>query len=175
MANNVTIIVTSQTTGTKWALSPYNPTDGVIGAPEYMVPTYKMKVLGSSADFKVIRFGIKRTNINPPPKTRPCNVGLFNKNTYIGTWIPTYRVHSGPGSIPGAWQLYKNFLIHEGSSDPSDAWGTYGCIEVVGRGEWSRFLNVVKRQDGADNHVLSNKKMVKANIEQAAAPMATLI
>lgn len=149
MANLVEIFITSQTTGSKWALCPYNPTDGVDGAPEYMVPTYKMKVSGSSIDFKVIRFGIKRTNITPSPKTRICDVGLFNKNTYSAVWIPTYKVHSGPGSIRGAWQLYNNFLLHEGSPDPSDAWGTYGCIEVVGKGEWSRFLNAVKKQSGA--------------------------
>ena len=174
MANQVEIFITSQTTGSKWALSPYNPTDGVIGAPEYMVPTYKMKVSGSSIDFKVIRFGIKRTNITPPPKTRFCDVGLFKKNTYSAVWIPTYRVHSGPGSIPGAWQLYKNFLIHEGSSDPNDAWGSYGCIEVVGRGVWRRFLNVVKRQSGASNIVLSKEKKIRIHVAQAVAPMATL-
>ncbi len=57
----------------------------------------------------------------------------------------------------------------------SDAWGTYGCIEVVGRGEWSRLLNAVKRQGGVDNHILSNRKLVKVDIEKAAAPMATWI
>lgn len=175
MANNVSIIVTSQTTGAKWALSPYNPTDGVSGAPEYMVPTYIMKISGTSSEFKVIRFGIKRTNLKPPPKTRVCDVGLFNKNSYIATWIPTYRVHSGPGSVPGAWQIYKNFLIHEGSPDPSDAWGTYGCVEIVGKGEWKRFLNTVILHGGASNNILSDRKLVKVNIEQAAAPTAILI
>jgi hypothetical protein len=175
MANEVTITVTSKIIGRKWALSPYNPTDGVIGAPEYLVPTYIMKVSGVSSHFKVIRFGIKRTNLNPPPKTRICDVGLFKNNIYTATWIPTYTVHSGPGSVPGAWQIYKNFLIHEGSSNPSDAWGTYGCVEVVGAGEWSRFIKSVKKTGGAENIILSKQKLVKINIEKAAAPIATLI
>lgn len=175
MANEVKISITNHITEKKWALSTYNPTEGVVGAPEYLVPTYKMKVSGCLSDFKVIRFGIKRTNIEPPPTKRHCKLGSFNENTYSAVWLPSYKVHSGPGSIPGACQLYKNFLIHEGSSDPSDAWGSYGCIEVVGENEWFRFLTEVQKQSGADNFELSNEKKINVHIQQAVAPLGILI
>lgn len=169
MSKKVIVTVTSQVTGNMWALSPYNPQQGVIGAPEYLVPTYKLKVVGEARDFQVIRFGIKRTNVSPPPETRLCDVGLFKENTYTGTWLPTYRVHSGSGSLPGAWQLYGNFLIHEGSPDPNDAWGTYGCIEVVGRNEWRRYLRTITRIGEAQLNQISKQKNLIVRIKAAAA------
>ena len=174
MPKQVNVVVTGQMAGRFWSLSPYNPAEGVRGAPKYLVPTYKMSMNDNSPDFEVIRFGLKRTNITPPPKTRICDVGLFKQNIYKPSWLPSYRVHSGPGSLPGAWQLYGSFLIHEGSPSPDDAWGTYGCIEVVGLNEWRRFLESIKRISGASLAEVGHEKLLMVEIKAAAAPTAKL-
>jgi hypothetical protein len=55
-------------------------------------------------------------------------------HTYvIHRWIPTYKVHSFPSREDGAWQVHKNFLIHDGPDDPlNELYATAGCIEVCG-------------------------------------------
>jgi len=170
----VIVTVTNEKTSQLWTLCPYNRPEGVEGAPEYWVPTYKMTITGPVPAFKVIRFGLQRKNLDPPPAERPCDAGLFKENVFYPVWLPTYRVHSGPGSIPGAWQLYRSFLIHEGSPDPDAGWGTLGCIEVVGKNEWHRFLNAIQRLAGASLDQVGRHKTLKVKIQAASSPKAKL-
>ena len=67
-----------------------------------------------------------------------------------------------------------NFLIHEGSPDPSSPWGTYGCIEVVGRNEWNRFLDSIKLLSGEGPATVGSLRLLTVKIQAATAPMARL-
>ena len=183
MSTPLLITVTKRLTGSIWALSPYNPEQGVQGAPVYLVPTYVLTLATADGrkvcprDFKVIRFGLKRTAATdalPSPPELLCNVGLFSEQQHTAAWISTYRVHSGPGSIVGAWQLTGSFLLHEGSPDPSSPWGTYGCVEVVGNDEWKRLLSTIQSFSGADLATVGSRKLLTVRIQAASAPMAKL-
>ncbi len=48
-------------------------------------------------------------------------------------------------------------------------------LKLLAEANGSRLLNAVKRQGGADNPILINRKLVKVDIEKAVTPMATLI
>ena len=103
----------------------------------YVIPTYNMKVEGlddkgkfQSQTYEVIRFGVNRKT----PTSSPVIVGLAQKQTHtIKRWIKTYSVHSFPSSEDGAWQVYDNFLIHDGPDKPmTQYYATAGCIEICG-------------------------------------------
>jgi hypothetical protein len=36
----------------------------------------------------------------------------------IKAWLPDYSVHSYPSPEDGAWQVYNNFVIHDGPDKP---------------------------------------------------------
>jgi len=175
--NQVQITIAGIPSATKWTLRPYNPPQGVEGAPDYLVSTFAMRVSGIAASFNVLRFGIKRTPVfdaPAPPQSTRCDVGIVHQHVYHPPWI-MYIVHSGPGSIPGAWQLQGKFLLHEGSPDPDVGWGTYGCMEVVGRGEWARLLEGIKQIAGTRNLTAIGKaKALTVHVEAAHLPVATL-
>lgn len=111
---------------------------------EYIVPLYDCYIEGKMENgttkkeyFSVIRFGVQRDESkNIAPKV----VGLKDKQTHILNWV---------NYMGGSWQVYGNWLIHEGAENPSvEAWGALGCIEVTGKGEWSRFNNVIRSLSG---------------------------
>lgn len=138
------IHVTSEEVGQS-TLKEYNKQLGVYAAPLYIVPTYKMTIEGVG-DFEVVRVGLSRSPSHAPKPLRKCDVGVFKAQTITGpTWID-YTPHSGPGTLPGAVQLWKdkNFLIHEGPDDRNRAMGTYGCVEVMGAANWQQFVDKVK-------------------------------
>ena len=104
----------------------------------YEIPTYDMSVSGNddagaakTAKFEVFRFGVLRRG-----RGNARVVGLRNQQTHvIKMWIPTYEVHSASSSERGAWQVYGNFLIHDGPDKPLDTaspFASIGCVEVCG-------------------------------------------
>ncbi len=103
----------------------------------FILPTYRLSVSGKDAKnnllvehFEVFRFGVLcKDGITATV------VGLADHQVHrIKTWIPTYRVHSAPSKEDGAWQVYGNFLIHDGPDGPGDGlYASIGCIEVMGR------------------------------------------
>ncbi|MEL6586556.1 MAG: hypothetical protein AAFY65_02595 [Pseudomonadota bacterium] len=114
----------------------------------YKVPVYDMEVsgLGPSATakttvFKVIRFGVKQSSASDTPTV----VGLKDKQVHILSRVDY---------MEGSWQLYGNFLIHDGANNPQkSAWGQIGCIEVVGmmggKDAWKVFEALVLSLSGA--------------------------
>jgi hypothetical protein len=109
------------------------PEEGDYG--NFWIPTYNLTVAGTDSngrakerDFEVIRFGI----YCPTKTTKPCVVGLAHEQTHvINAWLPDYSVHSAPSLEQGAWQVYDDFLIHDGPDDPiHEVYASIGCIEI---------------------------------------------
>jgi hypothetical protein len=99
-----------------------------------LIPTYELTVSGTDDSgkqkikvFKVIRFGLKSINGRTPSV-----VGLADQQTHtIKAWLPHYSVHSARSKERGAWQVYDNFLIHDGPDDPKkEVYASVGCIEI---------------------------------------------
>jgi hypothetical protein len=59
--------------------------------------------------------------------------------------LPQYRVHSAPSGEDGAWQVYGNFLIHDGPDHPGEIFATIGCIEVMGPRGFVKFNDLILR------------------------------
>ena len=112
----------------------------------FLVPVYPCWVEGTDANrrsvrerFDVLRFGV----MSEDGKTAVV-VGLADFQTHvIRTWVPTYSVHSASSDQIGAWQVYRNFLIHAGPEGPSDVFATIGCIEIMGPRGFERFNDLV--------------------------------
>lgn len=101
----------------------------------YRIPTYELTVSGKDAGgrnvqraFEVLRFGLHFKAGFSSPKV----VGLADKQTHvIKAWLPHYTVHSASSVEMGAWQVYDNFLIHDGPDDPkNEVYASIGCIEI---------------------------------------------
>jgi hypothetical protein len=119
--------------GYTWAYPAGSP------SAKYRIPTYTMTVSGiddagnsQRRDFEVFRFGVKQ-DVDEQPRI----VGLADKQAHtIKLWLPEYRVHSAASAEIGAWQVYGNFLVHDGPDDPrspsASPYATVGCIEVCG-------------------------------------------
>ena len=112
-----------------WAY-PYGSAHGL-----FWIPTYELKVEGTNdagksegRTFEVIRFGIHC----PTRKSSPSVVGLAKDQRHvIKAWLPKYSVHSATSLEQGAWQVYGNFLIHDGPDDPTnEVYASIGCIEI---------------------------------------------
>ncbi len=102
----------------------------------YIIPTYQLTVTGTDASgnqitkvFEVIRFGVNATSDG-----KVKIVGLADYQTYkIKAWDPTYPVHSYPSTEDGAWQVFGDYLIHDGPDLPiTQSYATAGCIEICG-------------------------------------------
>jgi hypothetical protein len=112
----------------------------------YLIPIYNCVVEGTSESgvkikvpFNVLRFGVQCED----GKTAHV-VGLADQQTHvIKAWIPTYRVHSAQSVENGAWQVYGNFLIHDGPDDESELFATIGCIEIMGKSGFVKFNDLV--------------------------------
>lgn len=112
----------------------------------YVVPVYTLTVSGTAGNgrsvreqFNVLRFGVQSTN----GKTASC-VGLAEYQSHkIKSWIPTYRVHSASSKENGAWQVYGNFLIHDGPDDDTELFASIGCIEIMGRQGFVKFNDLI--------------------------------
>lgn len=100
----------------------------------FTIPTYELTVSGINDHgkqeikrFEVLRFGLKSENGGNPKV-----VGLADQQTHtIKAWLPHYTVHSARSKERGAWQVYDNFLIHDGPDDPKkEVYASVGCIEI---------------------------------------------
>ncbi len=151
----------------------------------FIIPTYQLTVSGtdkngkaSSRVFEVLRFGIQ-CDKGGSPKV----VGLADQQTHIiKAWIPTYSVHSASSLEMGAWQVYENFLIHDGPDDPKrEVYASVGCIEICdGPQGFDQFNDFIISLSGTTKTVRSaqlaeigqSKKMI-ITYQQAVRPTYT--
>jgi hypothetical protein len=128
---NVTLTVGGKPVGEgpTWAY----PHGAALGT--FLIPIYELTVQGTDTEgnvlkttFQVYRFGV----LSNDGKTASV-VGLAKHQIYhIKRWIPTYKVHSANSPENGAWQVFGNFLIHDGPDDDTQLFATIGCIEIRG-------------------------------------------
>lgn len=157
--------------------------DGDSGA-HYVIPTYNMTVEGvdragrrQTKEFEVLRFGL----LQRAGAGAPTVVGLADRQTHIiKQWIPTYVVHSAGSKENGAWQVYDNFLIHDGPDDPTnEVFATIGCIEICNGPEgfvvFNDLLIELSQVDGADRDqklaTLGRSKKLQISYDAARRPM----
>ena len=89
--------------------------------------------------FDVLRFGVHC----PDGKTATV-VGLADHQTHvIKAWLPTYTVHSAHSTEDGAWQVYDNFLVHDGPDNASEVFATIGCVEIMGPRGFVKFNDLI--------------------------------
>jgi len=100
----------------------------------YKIPTYTLTVSGelddgkrTKKDYEILRFGIQGKTSKSARV-----VGLADAQKHkIKSWLPNYTVHSARSLEQGAWQVYGNFLIHDGPDDPKrEVYASIGCLEV---------------------------------------------
>ena len=117
-------------TAITWAY-PYGKTE------YYIIPTYELiasgkdaKGVSSKASFEVIRFGVYRKERKGTAKV----VGLADHQVHnIKAWLPYYSVQSASSPEKGAWQVYSDFLIHDGPDNPhQQLYASKGCVEICG-------------------------------------------
>ena len=141
----------------------------------FWIPTYQLTVTGnnSTATFEVIRFGIQcKTS-----KSSPVIVGLSqNQNHVIKAWLPNYSVHSAHSKEMGAWQVYDNFLIHDGPDDPkSEVYASIGGIEICNGPEGfdlfnDTLINMAKpKSSGRNDKLIEIANSKQLSIEYLAA------
>jgi hypothetical protein len=115
----------------------------------YLIPVYEMTVEGTDnggkaakETIKVLRFGVQSED----GKTAKI-VGLAEKQTHvIKARDPTYPVHSASSGENGGWQVFDNYLIHDGPDGPDDeVFATIGCIEIMGLQGFTKFNDLLIR------------------------------
>ena len=112
----------------------------------YLVPIYKCTVEGLDNAGKVVKvqFDVLRFGVLCNDGKTASLVGLADYQTHvIKAWIPTYRVHSANSPENGAWQVYGNFLIHDGPDNPTELFATIGCIEIMGSSGFVKFNDLI--------------------------------
>ena len=117
----------------------------------FVIPIYQCTVEGRDdagggvrEQFDVLRFGVQSKDGRVASV-----VGLAEQQTHvIKAWLPDYRVHSASSAENGAWQVYENFLIHDGPDNPSEIFATIGCVEIMGARGFVRFNDLVIRLSG---------------------------
>lgn len=128
--NDVKILIGSAPIGRAKTWAYPDDTSGDI----YRIPTYKVTVSSGSGanlktqDFEAIRFGVMKKGTAAPRV-----VGLSDFQTHtIKLWLPDYTVHSANSPEKGAWQVYDNFLIHDGPDRPRSGppYASIGCVEI---------------------------------------------
>lgn len=113
---------------------------------KFWIPVYKLTVAGTDSTgkpvmqtFPVFRFGVQSED----GKTARV-VGLAHHQMHIiKAWIPTYRVHSASSPENGAWQVYDNFLIHDGPDNDTELFATIGCVEIMGPRGFLKFNDLL--------------------------------
>jgi hypothetical protein len=172
----VVVTVTAEQTGT-WPIAPYNHIDGLDQTSRYEVPVYKVTA-GAKDVFEAVRFGLVRIKQSTPRPSRRCDAGLSKELTVKPTWIPRYSPHSFqlPGR-PGAWRILPNkgFLVHQGTARKTQTGGSLGCVEIVGEGEWDRFLARIEALAGASCAEISKAQTLCLHMKSAQFPMAKLL
>jgi hypothetical protein len=113
---------------------------------QYLVPIYNCFVDGVNDAGKAVRelFNVLRFGVQSKDGKIAAVVGLANYQTHIiKAWLPNYRVHSAISPENGAWQVYGNFLIHDGPDNPTELFATIGCIEIMGHQGFVKFNNLI--------------------------------
>lgn len=113
---------------------------------QYLVPVYDCFVKGVDAAGKAVRqrFNVLRFGVQSKDGKTASVVGLADQQTHvIKAWLPGYRVHSARSPENGAWQVYGNFLIHDGPDNPTELFATIGCIEIMGHRGFVRFNDLI--------------------------------
>ena len=165
----VTILVTNITQGTGYVLS--YPDKQLNKRIKYRIPLYVVQVEGINRNgnrvseiFSAIRFGVYKSYNGGRPKT----VGLSDEQTHTLTWDDISTM-SGE-----AWRVYDGFFIHEGPNYPlgnKRIFGSIGCIEICGVGEWDRFNKLIVELSGARNeYEVSNNRLLTAEYQSAVRP-----
>ncbi len=168
---NVTVLVTSFKIGSARITSyPYRPNKPRI---LYSVPLYQVTIKGKNEnnnlvteDFEAIRFGVYRSK-NEGPKV----VGLADYQTHTLSWDYITTMNDD------AWRVYSGFFIHQGPSDPlSGRYGSIGCVEICGLGEWERFNDTIKKFSGLKSLTeVSKNKLVTVEYQTAERPLLTRV
>ena len=163
---NISIIVTDFKVGTAHITSyPYRPNKPRI---LYRVPLYRVTIKGRNdvnnlviEEFEAIRFGVYRTRT-----TGPKIVGLADYQKHILTWDYITTMNDD------AWRVYDGFFIHKGPNNPASGnYGSIGCIEICGFGEWDRFNDTIKKLTGENSLTqISYNKLVTVEYERAERP-----
>ena len=136
----LTVGATSSKEGKTWAY----PNGAARG--KFLIPVYQMTVAGTNSigtpineTFPVFRFGVQCKD----GKTAHV-VGLAQQQTHvIKQWDPNYKVHSAVSKEDGAWQVYGNFLVHDGPDNDTELFATIGCVEVMGPKGFLKFNNLL--------------------------------
>ena len=146
----------------------------------FLIPIYIMAMQGHDAlgrhrtiPFRVFRFGVQCKD----GKTARV-VGLANQQTHvIKAWLPDYKVHSARSLENGGWQVYGNFLIHDGPDHPGEVFATIGCVEVHGRNGFVRFndtlIELAGPPAGSRNeqlHAIARSGLLSITYQRAARP-----
>jgi hypothetical protein len=114
----------------------------------FLIPIYLCTVEGQDDARRAVReqFHVLRFGVQSEDGRRASVVGLADQQTHvIKAWLPHYRVHSASSPENGAWQVYGNFLIHDGPDNPSEIFATIGCVEIMGIQGFVRFNDLVIR------------------------------
>jgi len=109
---------------------------------KFLIPVYNLTVVGTDSGarpvtktFPVFRFGVQSKD-----GTTAGIVGLADHQMHvIKAWLPNYIVHSARSPENGAWQVYGNFLIHDGPDNDTELFATIGCVEIMGPQGFLRF------------------------------------
>jgi hypothetical protein len=112
----------------------------------YMVPIYRCYVEGTDDVGKSVRewFNVLRFGVQSKDGKTAAVVGLAQPQTHIiKAYLPNYRVHSAQSLENGAWQVYGNFLIHDGPDNPTEVFATIGCVEIMGHQGFIKFNDLI--------------------------------
>ena len=112
----------------------------------FLIPIYHCFVEGSDNAGKAVRerFDVLRFGVQSKDGKSASVVGLADAQTHvIKAWLPYYRVHSASSPENGAWQVYGDFLIHDGPDSASEIFATIGCVEIMGPRGFVRFNDLI--------------------------------
>ncbi len=163
MPRSVTVLASSLMVGSG-VVVPYSHGRGRVNSIRYRVPLYRMNLSGLDSagngqvlEFSVIRFGVVDTDGTHHV------VGLADRQEHVLRWV---------SYMGGSWQIYGNFLIHDGADDPAQmAYGAIGCIEVTGVNAWPRFLESIRMLAGLrDEQQISRSGCLRIKIEGTTRP-----
>jgi RHS repeat-associated protein len=135
----------------------------------YEVPTYRVTVSGTDNDgveqlfeFEALRFGIQE---NAAQGIAPRVVGLSRAQTHILRWNRITTMDAM------AWRVTRGWFIHEGPRDPATSrFGSIGCIEICGAGQWTAFNDAIRGLAGSTNLGAIGQSGRLQAVYQAATP-----
>lgn len=149
----------------------------------FWTPVYKCTVTGTSNGGQVVseRFNVLRFGVQNKDGQSPKVVGLADAQTHtIKAWLPHYEVHSANSQENGAWQVYDNFLIHDGPDNDSEIFATIGCIEIMGPRGFVRFNDLIIALSGPTSTIrdrqlneIGRSGSLSISYEPAARPPLT--